>query len=155
MSNWWYLWPFRSFSVKWGLNLLTFDLKAWAVDVLFRKLSSVTMSSKIFLIIFSIWFILSSFMLQYWIHLDLSFVQADKYGSVCILLHADIQLNYHHLLKILSFLSLYTFDTFVKHQVSVVSAFISESNSIPFINLSVFMPILCSFVCLFVFTIAL
>jgi hypothetical protein len=37
------------------------------------------------------------------IHLDLSFVQGDKNGSFCILLHADLQLNQHHLLKMLSF----------------------------------------------------
>ena len=33
------------------------------------------------------------FILRSLIHLDLSFVQGDKYGSVCILLHADIQLK--------------------------------------------------------------
>jgi hypothetical protein len=26
-------------------------------------------------------------------------VQGDEYGSICILLHADIQLDQHHLLK--------------------------------------------------------
>jgi hypothetical protein len=47
------------------------------------------------------------------IHLDLTFVQGDRYGtsnsigvciqyySICILLHADLQLNQHHLLKML------------------------------------------------------
>jgi hypothetical protein len=39
-------------------------------------------------------------MLRSLIHLDLSFIQGDKYGSIWILLHADIQ---HHLLKMLSF----------------------------------------------------
>jgi hypothetical protein len=37
------------------------------------------------------------------IHLDLSFVQGDKNGSICILLHVDCQLNQHLLLKMLSF----------------------------------------------------
>jgi len=37
------------------------------------------------------------------IHFDLSFVHGDKNGSICILLHADLQLNQHHLLKMLSF----------------------------------------------------
>jgi hypothetical protein len=32
-----------------------------------------------------------------------SFVQGDSYGSICILLHADCQLNQHYLLKMLSF----------------------------------------------------
>jgi hypothetical protein len=35
--------------------------------------------------------------------LDLSFVQGDQYGSICIFLHVDCQLNKHHLLKMLSF----------------------------------------------------
>jgi hypothetical protein len=36
-------------------------------------------------------------------HLDLSFVQGDKNGSICILLHDNRQLWQHHLLKMLSF----------------------------------------------------
>ena len=32
-----------------------------------------------------------------------TFLQRDKSGSICILLHADHQLNQHHLLKMLSF----------------------------------------------------
>jgi hypothetical protein len=31
------------------------------------------------------------------IHLDLSFVQGDKYGTICILLHAAIHLDQYHL----------------------------------------------------------
>jgi hypothetical protein len=41
----------------------------------------------------------SGFMWRSFIHLDLSFVQGDKNGSICILLHANCQ----HLLKMLSF----------------------------------------------------
>jgi hypothetical protein len=48
-------------------------------------------------------FCVSGFMLRSLIHLDLSFVQGDKYGSMCILLHEDIQLDRHNLLKMLSF----------------------------------------------------
>jgi hypothetical protein len=33
------------------------------------------------------------------IHLDLSFIQEDKNGSIFILLHANHQLSQHHLLK--------------------------------------------------------
>jgi hypothetical protein len=51
----------------------------------------------------SIRFSVSDFMRRSLIHLDLSFVQVDKNGSICILLHADLQLNQHNLLKILSF----------------------------------------------------
>jgi hypothetical protein len=41
-------------------------------------------------------------MLKSLIHLDLSFVQGDRYGPICIVLHADIQLIKHHLLKVIS-----------------------------------------------------
>jgi hypothetical protein len=36
-------------------------------------------------------FSVSGFMLRYLIHLDLSYVQGDKYVSICILLHAGIR----------------------------------------------------------------
>jgi hypothetical protein len=36
-------------------------------------------------------------------HLDLSFVQGDKNGSICILLHANHELKQHHLLTMLPF----------------------------------------------------
>jgi hypothetical protein len=39
--------------------------------------------------------------LKFLIHLYLSFVQGDKYESICILLPVDNQLGQHHLLKIL------------------------------------------------------
>lgn len=39
--------------------------------------------------------------------MDQGFVQGDKYGSVCILLHADIQNDQGHLLKVLSFINMY------------------------------------------------
>jgi hypothetical protein len=42
-------------------------------------------------------------MLRFSIHLDLSFVQGDKCGSIFILLHTDSQLDEHHILKTLSF----------------------------------------------------
>ena len=41
-------------------------------------------------------------MLRSVIYLDLSFVQGDNYVSICILLHADIQLDQHHLLNLFS-----------------------------------------------------
>jgi len=52
-------------------------------------------------------------------YLDLSFVQCDKNGLICILLHADLQLNQHHLLKMLSFFPLNGFSSFVKNQVTI------------------------------------
>ena len=52
------------------------------------------------------------------IHLDLSFVQGDKNGTIRILLHADRQLNQHHLLKMLVFFTLDGFSCFVKDRVT-------------------------------------
>jgi len=46
--------------------------------------------------------------------MDLSFVRGDGYGSICILLHAEIQLDQHHRLKML-FFPLYVFGFFVKN----------------------------------------
>jgi hypothetical protein len=62
----------------------------------------------------------SDFMWRSLIHLDLSFVQGDKNGSMRILLHVDHQLNQNHLLKILStgIFPLNGFSSFVKDQVN-------------------------------------
>jgi hypothetical protein len=70
---------------------------------MFSKLPSVLMCSRLFPTFSSIRFSVSSFMLKSLIHLDLSLVQGDTYGFICILLHADIQLDQHCLLKVLSF----------------------------------------------------
>jgi hypothetical protein len=78
-------------------HLLIFDLNACAIGVSFRNLSP--MSSRLLPNFSSIMANVSSFMLRSLTHLDLSFVQGDKYGTICILLHADIQLDEHHLLK--------------------------------------------------------
>jgi hypothetical protein len=37
------------------------------------------------------------------IHLDLSFLQGDKNGWICIILHDNHHLSQHYLLKMLSF----------------------------------------------------
>ena len=50
----------------------------------------------------SIRFSVSGFVLKSLIHLGLSFEQGDEYEFICILLHADSQVDQHHLLKILS-----------------------------------------------------
>ena len=59
---------------------------------------------RLFLTFSSICFSVSSFMWRTLSHLNFSFVQRDKSGFVCILLHADLQLNQHYLLKIPMFL---------------------------------------------------
>jgi hypothetical protein len=53
------------------------------------------------------------------IHLDLSFVQRDKNGSFCILLHTYSNLSQHHLLNMHSFLPLDSFNFSVKDQVTI------------------------------------
>jgi hypothetical protein len=86
-------------------------------------------------------------MLKSLIHLDLSFVADNKYGSICILVHANIQL-----VKATPFLEdafifpLYDFGFFVKNQVIIgVWVYFWVFNSIPLINLSVYMTIPCDF----------
>ena len=83
-------------------RLLIVDLSVWAVGVLLRKFSPVPMHSRLFSSFSYSRFGVYYFMLRSLIHLNLSFVQGDKYGSICILLHADIQVDQHHLLKMFS-----------------------------------------------------
>ena len=98
--------------------LLIVDLSARAMGMLFRKMSLVPICSKLFHTFSSFRFSMSDFILSSLTHLDLSFVQGDKYRFICILLHTDSQLNKHQLLKMISFFSLYDFGCFVKNQVS-------------------------------------
>jgi hypothetical protein len=84
-------------------------------------------------------------MLRSLIHLDLSFVQDDKYGSISIFLHTNCQLDQHHLLKMLCFFFC-KFLSFCQRSVSInVWFYLWVFNSIPLINLSVSVPIPCSF----------
>ena len=53
------------------------------------------MCSRLFPTFFSISFSVSGFKWSSLIHLDLNFLQGDKNGSICILLHANCQLNQH------------------------------------------------------------
>jgi hypothetical protein len=78
----------------------------------------VPMCLRLFLNLSSIRFGVSNFMLRFFIHLDLSFVHGDKYGSICIFLHTDHQLEQHHVMKMLSFFPLCGFGFFVCHRLS-------------------------------------
>jgi hypothetical protein len=109
------------------------------------KFHPVPMSSQ-FHTFSSIIFSVSGFMLRSLVHLDLSFVQSDNYGSIFIFLHTASQLDKHHLLKMLSFFPLYIFGIFVKDQVMVgVWFYFLVFDSIPLINMSVSVPIPCIF----------
>jgi hypothetical protein len=61
---------------------------------------------RLFPIFSSMSFNISGFMWSSLIHLDLSFVQGDKNGSIRNLLHANCQVSQHYLLKMLSFFPL-------------------------------------------------
>jgi hypothetical protein len=90
--------------------------------------------------------LVSGFMWTSLINLNLSFVQGDKNGSICIFLHVDIQLNQDHLLKMLSFFPLDNFSYFVKEQVTVgIKVSFWVLNSVPLIYLPVSVQIPCSF----------
>ena len=88
-------------------------LSACTVGVLFRKLSPVAMCWRLFPTFSSIKFSVSGFMLRALIHLDLSFVQGDRY-SICILLYADIQLEQHHLVENIFLFPSYISSFFIK-----------------------------------------
>ena len=74
-------------------QLLIVDLSACTISVLFRKSSPLAMSSRLSLTFSSVRFSVFGFMLRFLIYMDLSIVQGDKYGSICILLYAAISLT--------------------------------------------------------------
>ena len=84
-------------------HLSILDVTAQAIAVLFKNISPVPISSRLFPTFHSKSFSVYGFMWSSLIHLDLSFVQGDKNGSIHILLHDNCQLCQHHLLKMLSF----------------------------------------------------
>jgi hypothetical protein len=127
-------------------HLLILNLTAQAILVLFKNFSHVPISSRLFSTFSFIIFSVSGFMWSPLIHLDLSFVKGDKNVSIHILLHDNLQLSKHHLLKMLSFFSpLDGFSSFVKDQVTIDMWFhFWVFNSIAMICLSVAVPVPCS-----------
>jgi hypothetical protein len=92
------------------------DLRTCTIVVLFRKCppalsNPMPMNSRLFLTFSSIRFSICGFMWKSLIHLDLSFVQGDRYGYIFNFLHTHIfnflhihcQLDQHYLFKMLSF----------------------------------------------------
>jgi hypothetical protein len=82
-------------------------LSVCVIRVLFRKSFPVPINSSLFPRFFSIRVRKSGLMLGSFIHFKLTFMQDDKYGSICTPLHTAIQLGQHHLLKRLSFSVVY------------------------------------------------
>lgn len=100
-------------------NLSILDLKAWAIGVLFGNLSAVSMSSRVFPTFSSMWFSVSGFMLRSLMHLGLSFVQDDKYGSIFILLQIGNQIDQHDLLNMISFIHCKVLDLLSKVSITL------------------------------------
>ena len=100
-------------------HLLIIALSVCAAGVLFRKWFPVPVCSSVLPTFSSIRFSVVGFMLRSLTHLDLSFVPGDRYGSIFILLHVDIQLCQYHLLNMLSFFHFIFFRFFVKNQAFV------------------------------------
>jgi hypothetical protein len=100
-------------------HVLILDLTAQAIAVLFRNFSAMAIPSRLSPTFSSINFSVSGFMWPSLIHLDLSFVQGDKNGSIRIFLHDNRLLCQHHLLKMQSFFPLDSFSSLVKDQVTI------------------------------------
>jgi len=69
-------------------------------------------------------------MLRSLIHLELSFVQDDKYGSIYILLHADTQFDQHLLKALFSSLHFFLFDSLSESSVWFQQSLISMPVSV-------------------------
>ena len=95
-------------------HLLIVALSVCATGVIFRKWSPVPMRSSVLPTFSSMRFSVVGFMLRSLIHVDLSFVHDERYGSIFIFLHVDIQLFQHHLLNMLSFFHLIYFASLSK-----------------------------------------
>ena len=109
-------------------HLLIVSLSVCAPGVIFKKWSPVPMRSSVLPTFSSMRFSVAGFMLRSLIHLDLSFVHGDRYGSIFILLHVDIQLCQHHLLNMLSFFYFIFFASLSKVRCSKVCGLISRSS---------------------------
>ena len=84
-------------------HLFIISLIVCVTGVLPRKWSPVPMSCRLLPTFSSIRFKVVRLTLRFLIHLDLSFVHGDRYGSIFILLQVDIHFCQHHLLKMLSY----------------------------------------------------
>ena len=100
-------------------------LSGCTMGVLFRNLTSVPVHSRVFSTFSYIRLSVSGFMLRSLTHLHFSFVLGDGYGSICFLLHTEIQLDKHHLLKRLSIFHYIVLDSLSKIRYSQAYGFTS------------------------------
>lgn len=87
-------------------NVLIVNLSIYTHSVLFQKSSPEPVHSWLSSTSFPIRLGASAFMLMSFIHLELSFLQCNKYRFTWFLLCGTIQFNQNHLLEALSFSSL-------------------------------------------------
>ena len=107
-------------------HLFIVSLIVCATRVLLRKWSPVPMSCRLLSTFSSIRFNVVRLILRSLIHLDLSFVHGDRYGSIFIPLEVDIQICQHHLLNILSFFHFIFFTSLSKIRCSKECGLISR-----------------------------
>ena len=100
-------------------HLFIVVLIVYAPGVICLNWSPVPMHCRLFSIFSSIRVSVVDSISRSLIHLYLSFVHDDRYGFIFILLQVDTQLCQHHLLKMLSFITLYIFCFFIKKQVFI------------------------------------
>ena len=103
LSYWQYLLPYRSFAILWVPICRFLILEHRPLLFCLGKFLLCPCLLGVSPTFSSINFSVSGFMWSSLILLVLSFVQRDKNGSICILLHDNCQLSQHHLLKMLSF----------------------------------------------------
>jgi hypothetical protein len=134
-------------------HLWILDLTAQAIDVLLRNFSPVPICSKLFPTFSSIRFSVSVFIWSSLIHFDLSSVQRDKNGSICIILHANSQTVVPApYAENTLFFPLDGFSSFVKGQVTIcVWVYFLVFTSILLIYLPVIVQIPCSLFFVFFF----
>jgi hypothetical protein len=75
------------------VHLLIVDFRVGTIGILFRKFSLVPLYSRIYPTFSSIKFNVSILVVEVFFPHGLEFGADDKYGSICILVHVDIQLE--------------------------------------------------------------
>jgi hypothetical protein len=122
-------------------------LSTLAKGILFRKSSPVPVSSRLFPTFSYVRFSVFGFMFRHLVHLYFGFVQCNKYGSICTLLHSDSHFEEHHLLKMRYFpYCIFLASQLKKNHASIVVwIFVCVFSLSLLVNGSIFMPLQCGF----------
>ena len=111
-----------------------------------RNFFPVPMSSRLINMFSSIRFSVSDFRLRSLILFDLSFLQGDSYGSICILLYNDFQLDQHHFWRCFLFSMVFS-ESFIKNEMPTgLLNYTWVFHLISLFNMSVFRPAPCYFI---------